>query len=394
MSPSTSDPARRGRSVGCSRSTAERCPGTGSSARTVVVRSTFTPNSASGCSARACVSSGIESTWRVADGTGGNAYLARVLRPWSLHRRLGIGLSRGEPGVDGVLVGLEDADLHDLVVLDPVDVGASDVEDVLAGTEPLVHEQRDMVAPDEGVDQVERRCASGARDGCADVGLDGGPTSPWSGEGRPTRHVAHDVVGEVLERRLPVTRAHRGKVAAHDLDRLHDETLPGRDRSPARVVHRPLRPGAETVVATCWDVGRGCPPLPAGPVAACAAAAAARARYGPAAGCRAPGWSAARARWAGHGQDDHARRGSGRPGSRRGTHRAVADVDLQPAGCGRVASSGHRAVGRYRPGADRSHVPFLRLRDPPDGGSGWRSAPATTAVRPRAGPRTARANRW
>jgi hypothetical protein len=76
--------------------------------------------------------------------------------PWSLHRRLGVGLSRGEPGVDGVLVGLEDADLHDLVVLDPVDVGASDVEDVLAGTEPLVHEQRDMVLPDEGVDQVER----------------------------------------------------------------------------------------------------------------------------------------------------------------------------------------------------------------------------------------------
>jgi hypothetical protein len=37
---------------------------------------------------------------------------------------------RGEPRVDGVLGGFEDADLDDLVVADPVDVGPADVEGV------------------------------------------------------------------------------------------------------------------------------------------------------------------------------------------------------------------------------------------------------------------------
>ena len=93
----------------------------------------FIPSSASGCSARACGSSAIGSTSRGTDGTGGK----RAARSAT---------GRGEPGVDRVLVGFEDADLDDLVVSDPVDVGSPDVEGVLAGAEALMHEQRAIAA--------------------------------------------------------------------------------------------------------------------------------------------------------------------------------------------------------------------------------------------------------
>jgi hypothetical protein len=57
--------------------------------------------------------------------------------------------------VDGVLVGLEDRDLCDLVAVHAVDVGASDLHRGPVAVEALSHEQRDAVVAGEHVDELE-----------------------------------------------------------------------------------------------------------------------------------------------------------------------------------------------------------------------------------------------
>ncbi len=132
---------------------------------------------------------------------------------------------RGEPGVDGVLVSFEDADLDDLVVSDPVDVGSPDVEGVLAGAEALMHEQCYVILSDQGVDESrpsrppgrarsprgDRRRRQAVREA-----FRRGPTDPAHSRRCRRRNGRWP---------LPVACPNGGEIAAHDIDRLHGPTL-------------------------------------------------------------------------------------------------------------------------------------------------------------------------
>jgi hypothetical protein len=100
--------------------------------------------------------------------------------------------------VDGVLIGLEDRDLCDLVALHAVDVGAPNLDRGPVAVEALAHEQCDALSAGQHVDQLELDLAvTVVVADRLDVSDGGVLSSPVAGEWRAAGDVDEDVLGEV-----------------------------------------------------------------------------------------------------------------------------------------------------------------------------------------------------